>query len=68
MNYIYNLLKLVTTYHFFKLPLNNETLTKLTEDFIVSNLKIKTTLNIKSLPISSKEGIIKTITNFKENN
>ena len=53
---------------FFKLPLNNETLTKLTEDFIVSNLKIKTTLNIKSLPISSKEGIIKTITNFKENN
>jgi nucleoside-diphosphate-sugar epimerase len=53
---------------FFKLPLNNETLIKLTEDFIVSNLKIKTILNIKSLPISSKEGIIKTITNFKENN
>jgi nucleoside-diphosphate-sugar epimerase len=52
----------------FKLPLNNERLTKLTENFVVSNSKIKTVLNIKTLPISSQDGMIKTITNFKENN
>ena len=51
----------------FRLPLNNERLTKLTENFVVSNSKIKTVLNIKTLPISSQDGMIKTITNFKEN-
>ena len=52
----------------FKLPLNNERLTKLTENFVVSNSKIKKVLEIDTLPISSKEGMLKTIKNFKHNN
>lgn len=47
------------------LPLNNERLNKLTENFVVSNEKIKNALQIKSLPISTKEGMITTIKHFK---
>lgn len=48
-----------------KLPLNSERLKKLTENYIVSNLKIKTALNIDSLPITAEEGMKKTIESFK---
>lgn len=48
-----------------KLPLNSERLKKLTESYEVSNQKIKTALNIKQLPLSAEEGIIKTIKSFK---
>ena len=48
----------------FKLPLNSERINKLTENFVVSNTKIKTALKIKSLPFSTKEGMIKTFETF----
>ena len=46
------------------LPLNTERLDKLTENFVVSNTKIKTILGIEKLPVSAKEGIFKTIKSF----
>lgn len=51
-----------------KLPLNTERLKKLTENYVVSNQKIKTALNIVSLPISAEEGMKKTIESFKSSN
>jgi len=48
-----------------KLPLNSERLKKLTESYVVSNNKIKNNLNIEKLPISAKEGLIKTIKSFQ---
>jgi nucleoside-diphosphate-sugar epimerase len=46
------------------LPLNTERLDKLTENFVVSNAKIKSALQIEKLPISVKEGLINTIKSF----
>lgn len=46
------------------LPLNTERLDKLTENFVVSNSKIKTSLGIERLPISAKDGLVKTIQSF----
>ena len=46
-----------------KFPLNTERLQKLTESYIVSNDKIKKALG-KPLPVSSKEGLIKTFQSF----
>ena len=46
------------------LPLNTERLDKLTENFVVSNSKIKSALQIDKFPISAKEGLIKTIKSF----
>lgn len=46
-----------------KLPLNSETLKKLTESYVVSNDKIKIAIN-KPLPINSKEGLMKTFNSF----
>lgn len=46
------------------LPLNTERLDKLTENFVVSNTKIKTILKIDKMPISTKDGLIKTISSF----
>ncbi len=46
-----------------KLPLNSERLQKLTEDYIVSNTKIKIAIN-KELPISSQKGLLKTFDSF----
>lgn len=48
-----------------KLPLNTERLNKLTENYIVSNLKIKTALG-KELPIKAREGLRKTILSFNK--
>jgi len=48
----------------FKLPLNSERLQKLTESYVVSNRKIKDAIG-KSLPISGKDGMIKTLNSFK---
>ena len=47
-----------------KLPLNEERLHKLTVSYIVSNQKIKTAIG-KPLPVSSKEGLLKTFKSFK---
>lgn len=51
---------------FLKLPLNSERLQKLTESYVVSNAKIKAALG-KPLPVSSKEGLIKTFQSFSSN-
>ncbi|MGJ1535273.1 NAD-dependent epimerase/dehydratase family protein [Sphingobacterium multivorum] len=47
------------------LPLNSERLKKLTESYVVSNQKIKAALGVDKLPLSAKEGLIKTILSFK---
>lgn len=46
-------------------PLNSERLKKLTENYVVSNQKIKKALDITRLPLSAEEGICKTIKSFK---
>lgn len=48
---------------FLPLPINSERLIKLTENYEVSNLKIKNAIQ-KKLPISSIEGIKKTLISF----
>ncbi|MGG5617842.1 NAD-dependent epimerase/dehydratase family protein [Myroides odoratimimus] len=47
-----------------KLPLNSERLKKLTENYVVSNDKIKKALGIEKLPLSAEEGLEKTIRSF----
>jgi nucleoside-diphosphate-sugar epimerase len=51
---------------FLHLPLNSEKLKKLTESYVVSNDKIKRALKIEKLPITTSDGIIKTINSFKK--
>lgn len=48
-----------------KLPLNTERLQKLTENYIVSNDKVKKAIG-KELPLSSKEGLMITFNSFKK--
>jgi len=50
----------------FHLPFNSERLNKLTENYVVSNSKIKAALNIEKLPHSAEVGIIKTIKSFNK--
>lgn len=47
------------------LPFNSERLKKMTESYVVSNKKIKDALGITSLPISSREGLRRTIKSFE---
>lgn len=46
------------------LPLNTERLRKLTENYVVSNAKIKAALGIDKMPVRTEEGIVKTIKSF----
>jgi nucleoside-diphosphate-sugar epimerase len=46
-----------------RLPLTTERLQKLTESYVLSNQKIKTAIG-KPLPVSSKEGLLKTFKSF----
>ena len=48
-----------------RLPLNTERLNKLTETYIVSNIKIKKAIN-KQLPLSNIQGMMKTIQSFNK--
>lgn len=50
-----------TTLH---LPLNEERLEKLTENYVVSNAKIKKALGIERMPVRAKEGLRKTVLSF----
>lgn len=50
---------------FVNLPLNSERLQKLSESYIVSNTKIKEALGQK-LPVSSKEGLMRTFQSFTD--
>jgi nucleoside-diphosphate-sugar epimerase len=47
-----------------KLPLNSERLKKLTENYVVSNTKIKQVLGITVFPVTAREGLSKTIQSF----
>lgn len=46
------------------LPLNLERLQKLTENYVVSNIKIKRALGISQMPVCACEGLLKTIRSF----
>ncbi|WP_299017515.1 NAD-dependent epimerase/dehydratase family protein [uncultured Polaribacter sp.] len=48
---------------FLPLPVNSERLQKLTENYVVSNLKIRKAIG-KELPYASKQGLIKTFQSF----
>lgn len=47
------------------LPLNKERLDKLTENYVVSNAKIKKALGVKRMPVSAVEGMKRTLESFK---
>lgn len=49
-----------------KFPLNSETIQKLTENYRVSNKKIKKAIGIEKLPYTAKEGLEKTIKSFSK--
>lgn len=67
LNLSQNLIKLLSRVgDSLKLPLNSERLHKLTESYVVSNAKIKETLG-KQLPVSSKEGLMRTFQSFADN-
>ena len=50
----------------FHLPLNTERLRKLTENYVVSNEKIKSALGIDRMPVRAADGIMKTIRSFSD--
>lgn len=50
------------------LPLNPLRMQKLTENYVVSNVKIKTALGVDRLPVDAREGLKKTIECFKVKN
>lgn len=50
----------------FRLPLNSERLRKLTENYVVSNAKIKAALGIEKMPVKAEDGIVKTIKSFSD--
>ena len=47
------------------LPFNIERLRKLTEDYVVSNEKIKAAIGVNKMPIDAMEGLRKTIRSFR---
>lgn len=47
------------------LPLNPERLQKLTENYVSSNVKIKTALGIERMPVSAREGLKLTLQSFR---
>ncbi|OMQ09855.1 NAD-dependent epimerase/dehydratase family protein [[Flexibacter] sp. ATCC 35103] len=48
-----------------KFPLNSETIQKLTENYKVSNHKIKSAIGIEKLPYTAEQGLVKTIKSFQ---
>lgn len=47
------------------LPLNTERLQKLTENYVVSNAKIKQALGVDKMPVRAEEGLRKTVNSFQ---
>ena len=67
LNLSRNLIRLLARIgDYLKLPLNSERLKKLTESYLVSNAKLKVALG-KPLPVSSKNGLIRTFQSFAKN-
>ena len=60
---IKNIARAGTTLH---LPLNNERLQKLTENYVVCNEKIKKALEINKMPFSAQDGFKYTIQSFEK--
>ena len=50
----------------FHLPLNPFRMQKLTENYVVSNAKIKAALGITRMPVRAKDGLMDTIRSFKQ--
>lgn len=50
--------------NYLPLPLNSERLQKLTETYLVSNQKIKRALEIERMPVTAKQGLMKTLNSF----
>jgi len=48
-----------------RLPLTKERLQKLTENYVVSNEKVKKALGITQMPVSAEEGLTKTLKSFQ---
>lgn len=48
------------------LPLNPERLSKLTENYVSSNAKIKKALGVNSMPVDAKDGLKRTLDSFKK--
>ena len=46
------------------LPLNTQRMQKLTENYVVSNAKIKAALGMMAMPVRAKDGLIETIKSF----
>ena len=46
------------------LPLNTQRMQKLTENYVVSNAKIKAALGMKEMPVRAKDGLRETIKSF----
>jgi len=51
----------------FHLPLNTQRMQKLTENYVVSNAKIKAALGMKEMPVRAKDGLTETIKSFARN-
>ena len=49
------------------LPLNTQRMQKLTENYVVSNAKIKAALGMKQMPVRAKDGLRETIKSFARN-
>lgn len=47
------------------LPLNKQRLQKLTENYVVSNAKIKNALEIDKMPVTARDGMRKTLMSFR---
>lgn len=47
------------------LPLDEERLRKLTENYISSNAKIKAALGVENMPVAARDGLMKTLNSFK---
>lgn len=47
------------------LPLNWDRFNKLTENYVVSNAKIKLAIGIEQMPVRAKDGLIKTLKSFR---
>ena len=60
-NIMKNIAKIGDIFH---LPLNQERMKKLTQNYIVSNNKIKKALSVSNLPVSVEDGLIKTFNSF----
>lgn len=48
------------------IPLNEDRLKKLTENYLVSNFKVKQALGINNMPVSAKDGMLKTLNHFNK--